>query len=113
MHASTGSRVVGVDKLKVSPTITPQDQTWPATHPVPPSDAPSGGNARVSHLAAVDFKWLMTGHGWWVDSARFHTDPRYAVTLLDLAMASPSSALQECAARLRAQMGPDLPEAGQ
>jgi hypothetical protein len=59
----------------------------------------------VSLLAAVDFKWLMTGHGWWVDSARFHSDPAYAATLLDLAMASPSSALQHCAARLLAKMG--------
>ena len=56
-------------------------------------------------LAAVDFKWLMTGHGWWVDSARFHDDPSYAATLLGLAMASPSQALRDCAARLQAQMG--------
>ena len=51
----------------------------------------------------------MTGHGWWVDSARFHTDPSYAATMLDLAIASPSSALQDCAARLLAQLG--LPDA--
>ena len=96
--------------LKVSPTIATQDQTWPATHAAQtggatPSDAAPGGNSRVSLLAAVDFKWLMTGHGWWVDSARFHDDPSYATTLLDLAMASPSSALRECAARLLAQIG--------
>ena len=117
MHALSSPRVVVLHLLKVSPAIiTPQDQTWPAAHPASPADASVAGytdNARISLLAAVDFKWLMTGHGWWVDSARFHTDPRYAVTLLDLAMASPSSALQECAARLRAQMAPDLPEAGQ
>lgn len=69
----------------------------------------------MSLLAAVDFKWLMTGHGWWVDSARFHDDPSYATTLLSLAMASPSSALRDCAARLLAQMdvlapGATLPE---
>ena len=63
----------------------------------------------MSLLAAVDFKWLMTGHGWWVDSARFHDDPPYATTLLGLAMASPSSALRDCAARLLAQMGGPAP----
>ena len=106
--------------LKVSPTITPNDQTWPAGHtaarPASPEDAPFGGDlghSRISLLAAIDFKWLMTGHGWWVDSARFHTDPRYAITLLDLALASPSAALQVCAARLRAQMGRDVLKSGQ
>ena len=100
---------MGFFKPKVSPAITTHDQTWPAAQPVPPGDAPSGGNSRVSLLAAVDFKWLMTGHGWWVDSARFHDDLSYATTLLGLAMASPSSALRECAARLLAQMGVAAP----
>ena len=100
---------MGLFKLKVSLAITPQDQTWPATHRVAPEDATSGVSARVSLLAAVDFKWLMTGQGWWVDSARFHDDPSYAATLLGLAMASSSSALQECAARLLAQLGVPAP----
>lgn len=60
-------------------------------------------------LAAVDFKWLMTGHGWWVDSSRFHADPSYAAAMLDLAIASPSAALRECAVRLLAQMGAPAP----
>lgn len=55
-------------------------------------------------LAEVDFKWLMAGLGWWIDTARFHSDPAYAAGLLRLAMASPSFALRDCAASLQAQM---------
>ena len=104
MHAAAGSRVEGFHKLKVSPTINTQDQVWPAACAAPFSDAALKGDCRVSLLSAVDFKWLMTGHGWWVDSTRFSADPAYAATLLGLAMASPSSALRDCAARLQAQM---------
>ena len=109
MNQRPGWHVEGLFKPKVSPAITPQDQTCPATQPAAPGDAPPKRHARVSLLAAVDFKWLMTGHGWWVDSARFHDDLSYATTLLGLAMASPSSALRECAARLLAQMGVAAP----
>ncbi len=107
VHPLAGWRVKGFSKLKVRPAITTQDQTWPAAHAA--GNPAPGPNSRVSLLAAVDFKWLMTGHGWWVDSARFHDDPSYAATLLGLAMASPSSALRDCAARLLAQMGGSEP----
>ena len=53
-----------------------------------------------SLLAEVDFKWLMAGQGWWVDTTRFHEDPTYAKTLLRCAMGSRSSALRVCAAAL-------------
>lgn len=76
----------------------------PSQTPAPDTPAPDASSG-VSLLAAVDFKWLMTGHGWWVDPARFHADPSYAATMLDLAISSPSSALRECAARLLVQMG--------
>jgi hypothetical protein len=105
------SRVRGVFKLKVRPTITTKDQighaakTEPAARANPTGNTAPAADGRISLLAAVDFKWLMTGHGWWVDSARFHADPSYAATLLGLAMESPSAALRECAARLLAQMG--------
>jgi hypothetical protein len=59
---------------------------------------------QVLLLAEVDFKWLMAGLGWWIDTARFHSDPAYAAGLLRLAMASPSFALRDCAASLQAQM---------
>ena len=59
---------------------------------------------QVLLLAEVDFKWLMAGLGWWIDTARFHRDPAYAAGLLGLAMASPSFALRDCAASLQAQM---------
>ena len=52
-------------------------------------------------LMWVDFKWLMAGQGWWVDTFRFHHDPVYADGFLRLAMASPSFALRECAACLQ------------
>ena len=71
----------------------------------PPGEAALDADARAALLAEVDFKWLMTGHGWWIDAARFHCDPSYAADLLRLAMASPSFALRDCAAFLQAQTG--------
>lgn len=58
----------------------------------------------ISLLTEVDFKWLMAGLGWWIDTTRFHSDPAYAAGLLQLAMASPSFAVRGCAASLQAQM---------
>lgn len=67
--------------------------------------AAAGADERLVLLAEVDFKWLMAGQGWWVDTTRFHRDPAYATRFLRLAMASPSFALRECAALLQAQTG--------
>lgn len=67
--------------------------------------AEAGADEGVSLLLEVDFKWLMAGQGWWVDTLRFHDDPSYAARFLRLAMASSSSALRQCAALLQAQMG--------
>ena len=53
-------------------------------------------------LAEVDFKWLMNGHGWWVDATRFGCDPSYAAELLRCAMESDSAALRVSAAALLA-----------
>jgi hypothetical protein len=61
------------------------------------SDAADG---RVSLLGEVDFKWLMAGQGWWVDTTRLHCDPAYASTLIDIALASPSPALRRSAAMI-------------
>ena len=61
-------------------------------------------DAREALLATVDFKWLMTGQGWWVDMARFHTDPSYARNLLRLAKSSSSFALRECATGLQSHL---------
>lgn len=58
---------------------------------------PVVADAREALLATVDFKWLMTGQGWWVDTARFHADPSYTRDMLRLAMSSSSFALRECA----------------
>ena len=59
-------------------------------------------DARAMLLAEVEFKWLMAGHGWWIDVARFERDPTYANELLQVAMASPSQALRDCANELLA-----------
>jgi hypothetical protein len=66
-----------------------------------PETVAAVADARDALLATVDFKWLMTGQGWWVDMARFHTDPSYARDMLRLAMSSSSFALRECAAGLQ------------
>jgi hypothetical protein len=52
-------------------------------------------------LLNVDFKWLMSGHGWWIDIPRIHQDPSYAAHCIDYAMTSTSIALLNCAAKLR------------
>lgn len=64
-----------------------------------------------SLLLDVDFKWLMAGHGWWVDTTRLHQDPSYAAQCLESAMASASFALHGCAGRLQTQL--DWPIANQ
>ena len=77
-----------------------QNQTVPA---LTPGVSLPAADARASLLAEVDFKWLMSGQGWWIDTTRFHSDPGYAGALLKLALASQSFALRECAALLQAQ----------
>jgi hypothetical protein len=64
----------------------------------------SVGDERLVLLEEVDFKWLMTGQGWWVDSERLHTDTDYANHLLHLVEQTPSAALRTCAARLQARL---------
>jgi len=69
-----------------------------------PEPVAAVADAREALLATVDFKWLMTGQGWRVDTARFHADPAYAASLLELANKSSSFALRECAARLQSRL---------
>jgi hypothetical protein len=59
---------------------------------------------RLVLLEEVDFKWLMAGRGWWIDTARLHNDPSYATHLFDLVDATQADALKDCAALLRAQV---------
>lgn len=76
-------------------------------------EAAASADARLSLLAEVDFKWLMSGQGCWIDTARFHSDPAYAAGLIRFALASKSFALRERAAMLQAQMdGVSAPGAG-
>lgn len=60
---------------------------------------------RVLMLEEVNFKWLMAGMGWWVDMSRFRSDPVYACHYLNLAKASDSMELKNCATQLQQQMG--------
>lgn len=61
--------------------------------------------ARALLLTEVDFKWLMAGQGWWINTDRFHFEPAYAADTLHSALASPCDALRACAANLQAQLG--------
>ena len=68
-----------------------------AQHPVYPR-SPDRSDEYL--LAAVDFKWLMAGHGWWIDTTRVHRDASYAARLLTSALDFHSSSLRDCAAWL-------------
>ena len=70
---------------------------------VPPADE-SESAARAALLSEVDFKWLMAGQGCWIDIPRFHHDPAYALTHLEMGLQSSTQALRQCAARLQALM---------
>jgi hypothetical protein len=56
-------------------------------------------------LDEVQFKWLLAGMGYWIDMSRFHSDLSYASRFMELATASDSSALRDCAASLQTQIG--------
>jgi hypothetical protein len=86
----------------VSELLTMQSQT--VQRPAP-AECKYSPDARVSLLAEVDFKWLMAGQGWWIDTARLRGDPSYSGDLIREALASQSFALRECAAWLQAQIG--------
>ena len=60
-------------------------------------------------LARVDLKWLMAGHGWWIDPHRFESDGAYAIEVLRFALASQSLALRACAASLQTQLCKPIP----
>lgn len=81
-------------------------QTHTTAIPLSQTAVPSTDD-RLVLLEEVDFKWLMAGHGWWIDTSRLHNDPAYAAHLFDLVEAdtTPSAALKDCAALLRTQVG--------
>ena len=87
-----------------------QGQTGPRPAVI---ESASGPDARVSLLAEVDFKWLMAGQGWWIDTTRLHADPSYAAGLIRFALSSQSFALRGCAALLQAQIGGSAPSDAQ
>lgn len=73
------------------------------TSPTPAQD--TGTNERLALLEEVDFKWLMAGQGWWIDTCRLHTDATYASHLLHLVAQTQSAALHTCAKRLQVRLG--------
>jgi len=79
------------------PTATTFISTSPATD--------AGADERLVLLEEVDFKWLMAGEGWWIDTWRLHTDSGYASHLLQLVAQTPSAALRTCAAHLQGRLG--------
>lgn len=62
---------------------------------------PTRAEDRLILLDEIDFKWLLTGLGLWIDLPRYRTNPTYAAHFLGLAEVSESIALRECAASLR------------
>ena len=64
----------------------------------------SSGDEHVLLLEEVDFKWLMAGQGWWIDTTRLHSDRSYAARFLRLARATKSKALRDCATLLQEQI---------
>lgn len=67
--------------------------------------ADTGTDERLVLLEEVDFKWLMAGQGWWIDTGRLHTDTGCASHLLQLVAQTPSAELRTCAAHLQARLG--------
>ncbi len=70
-----------------------------------PRDQSADGQYQIDDgmLDEVDFKWLMAGQGWWVNTTRLHDDPGYANRLLRYALASSNASLRHCAERLLLQ----------
>lgn len=48
----------------------------------------------------VDLKWLMAGHGLWLDIPRLRHDPAYVRAALDSAQSLPSELIRRSAQRV-------------
>ncbi len=55
-------------------------------------------------LLEVDFKWLMTGIGYWIDVVRLRMDPIYANACLQNALKSDCEPLRRCAVGVRNEL---------
>lgn len=55
-------------------------------------------------LVEVDFKWLMAGQGWWVDTLKLKSDPDYARHWMLTALDSPCAELRNCARCLQDEL---------
>lgn len=73
--------------------------------PVPASSGPEAAalSARDDMLLLVDFKWLMSGLGFWVDMGRWRADPAYAKACIARGCNSRHLPLQHCARQLQAR----------
>jgi hypothetical protein len=105
MHAIVGSNALTLShhhcgvrsdvRKEVIDMSNQSERTPVVTISAPQSDE------RVVLLEEVNFKWLLAGLGWWIDMSRFHRDIPYAKHFFELAEASNSSALRDCAASLQ------------
>lgn len=48
----------------------------------------------------VELKWLMAGHGLWLDVPRLCREPAYARSTLEVALALPSDLIRRIAQRI-------------
>ncbi|MEY4748314.1 MAG: hypothetical protein RIQ60_528 [Pseudomonadota bacterium] len=74
----------------------------------PPSDPELPTNPwHDSDLAGLaDLKWLMAGHGEWLDLPRLRRDDGYARAALDEAQQLPSELIRQVARRMRCRLEP-------
>ena len=73
--------------------------------PVPAGGGPdtAATSARDDMLLLVDFKWLMSGLGFWVDMGRWRADPAYARACIARGCNSRHLPVQRCARQLQAR----------
>lgn len=79
------------------------DMQGQTEHAAQIGNAASVSDERRLLLEEVNFKWLLAGLGYWIDMSRFHSDSSYASRFMELAEASDSVALRECAATLQSE----------
>jgi hypothetical protein len=68
-----------------------------------PAGSEPHASAREDMLLLVDFKWLMSGLGFWVDMGRWRADPDYADACIARGCDSRHQPLQQCARQLQAR----------
>jgi len=68
-------------------------------------------DAQSDLLNLVSFKWLMAGHGWWVNLSRLQQDPHYVRACAEQGLDSGHELLQERSAQMLAALAHDASNA--